>query len=685
MKKRTYTIAISLASALWTASTALAQIPALESGVAIPSGTEDGRGPLAVDAINSEPLGAAHVFGGVEPDLFVKTGRHGQNKGLFLYKWVGRGPHDEPVFEALKAVAYPFDADHPPDGHIIEMHGGEIHGLWITGGAAVDSVFDSSAMRFEERSRIRLSGLPRGAQNGTALLNPDGTVELVLDVGDGVQYRPASASWRDEEYDPYDGRGIWRGGLPYVALYAVTLPRAFEGPAENPRLVSTTEREVRFGFCRLTAVDLGEGHRRDVIGGSRMGNFSYYHNTAAQGIAFEPRAYVVGQDGIARRHSTINATPVAYPNPESGLSDFIVGGEGGLYWYRFSGEFNAQGKPVYEDAWPVLEENAKLYAGSLPVTNCVDWDGDGDKDLVAGNSEGFILFFENRGDNAAPKFLPGVRLEADGHAIHVQPGYRLDIQGPSEARWGYVCPTVVDWNQDGLLDIVMSDSTARHTVFINEGTPTAPRLARGEPIYYDGLDMYSMWRVQPAVGLLGDRMAYITLDEDDELHLYWQVDARNVTDGFKLHDESGKTMLGNCLDAGGTGRLKLVLADWDLDGVKDLIVGTPRHGSIPDVASGLPQSLGRPGAAVLFVKNVGTESAPVFAYPKILAYRGEPMYFGGHACGPALADFGDPEGPGLIIGEEGGRFLYFRRSDLTLFAPDPTGFGAIMKLIDAIH
>jgi len=663
------------------ATLAVLRVAELESGAPIPSGAADGRGPLAAHAITSEPVGTGHVFGGDEADLFVATGRHGRDKGLFVYPWAGRGPHGEPVFGARKAVGYPLDREYPPSGHIVEMAEGEIHGLWLEGNRLVHTVLDRSAMRFEERERIRLRGLPRGARSVAALVNHDGTVELLLEVGDGFRYRAEGPSWRSPDYDPYDGRGIWRGELPYVGLYAVSLPRAFEGPAKEARLVSASEREVRFQYGRITVVNLGEGRTRDVLTGSRMGPLHYYHNTAASGIKLEPRLHVVDEDGIARRHPTIHPTPLAYPNPETGLSDLIVGGEGGLYWYRFSGRFSDQGKPLYDAPVPVLEEGAALYAGSLPVINCVDWDGDGDQDLVAGNSEGFILSFENRGDNAAPRFLPGVPIEADGHVIHVQPGYRLDIQGPGEARWGYVCPTVVDWNQDGALDIVMSDSTARHTVFLNEGTRTAPRLARGEPLYYDGLDLYGTWRVQPAAGLMDGRMAYIALDDDDELHVYWQVDARNVTDGSKLRDESGKAMRGNCLDAGGTGRLKLVLADWDLDGVKDLLVGTPRHGSIPDPLSGLPQMLGRRGAAVLFVKNVGTESAPVFAYPKLFAYKGKTLYFGGHACSPALADFGDPEGPGLIIGEESGRLLYFRRSDLTLYAPDLRTVGGVVKTL----
>ena len=181
--------------------------------------------------------------------------------------------------------------------------------------------------------------------------------------------------------------------------------------------------------------------------------------------------------------------------------------------------------------------------------------------------------------------------------------------------------------------------------------------------------MYGTWRVQPAAGLMARRMAYIALDEDDEFHLYWQEDPRNVTDGHKLRLASGAAIKANFLGSGGTGRLKIVLADWDRDGVKDLLVGTPRHGSVPDPERGLPQSLGLPGSAILFLRNVGDEAAPVYAFPKLFAFRGEPIYLGQHACGPAVAAFNSTDGPGLVVGEEGGRLIFYSREDLTCVSP----------------
>ena len=60
----------------------------------------------------------------------------------------------------------------------------------------------------------------------------------------------------------------------------------------------------------------------------------------------------------------------------------------------------------------------------------VDWDGDGDVDLVCGNSAGYIGLIENLGidprvtgqDNPMPKFSAPKYLEADGRPIRIMAG-----------------------------------------------------------------------------------------------------------------------------------------------------------------------------------------------------------------------------------------------------------------------
>jgi hypothetical protein len=636
----------------------------LVGGEPVVVGTADGRGPLATQAIQSVPVGAAFVFGSKQPDLFVATGKFGLETGLFLYRWSATSKDGVPVFGERLKVGFPVPGGYPPPGTIVQTSDGAIHGVWLAGKELVRGLFNKDAMAFEEAGRVTIEGLPRGAGSIGLLVNDDGSAEVLLGVSDGVKSEPDDVGSRKPEFRPYDGAGVWRGGFPYVSLYAVHLPRLFEGPAEAARRVSPTDREIRSTYCTLARVNLGPGHEHDIITGSHYGALHCYRNTAASGLALEARCMAVGEDGNALRHPVIYPSPVAYPDAAKGHSNVIAGGEGGLYFYRFEGKFAENGAPVFAAPRPVLEEHARLYAGSLPVTNVVDWSGDGLPDIVSGNSDGKVLFFRNIGSAEEPAFAVGVPLEAGGRVIHVQPGYSQDIQGPGEARWGYTCPTVADWNRDGLFDILMSDSTSRHTIYLNHGDKTQPKLDAEHPIYFDDLDMHGTWRVQPGVAELAGRMAYVALDDQDQFHLYWRVDDYQITDGGKLKLEDGSFIGANFLSAGGTGRLKLNLVDWDLNGTTDLIVGTPRHGSVPNPTSGLPQSLGLPGAAILFLRNVGSDAAPVFRFPELMCFKGKPIFLGQHACGPTPANLRLGKGPDLLSGEESGRLIFYAREDL---------------------
>jgi hypothetical protein len=369
----------------------------------------------------------------------------------------------------------------------------------------------------------------------------------------------------------------------------------------------------------------------------------------------------------------VGAAPFAYPSSTAGSCHFLASGESALYFYGSTGRFTARGAPVFRDPVPLLQEQAALYAGTLPSPSVVDWDGDGVTDLVVGNSEGFILLFRNVGTDLAPRFLPGERLRAAGRDIHHQAGYSGSVQGTGEARWGYVSPTAFDWNEDGRPDLIVGDITGNYVVYLNRGTPTTPALEAARPLYCEGLDLHGMWRCRPAVGRLGTRIALVLPDGDDHLHLYWKIDDFNVADGGKLRLDDGSLISTTYDPAGGTGRCKLDFFDYDGDGRLDLLAGTGRRGAIPNRQSGYPlpilgqQTLNTP----LLLRNVGTNERPVFAAPQPFAHatHGLVQPGGSHESGVVGIKLGGGPGANLLVANEAGRLFLLRGENLRLLTP----------------
>ena len=631
---------------------------ALESGQLIPVGGPGGLGPLATPGVVSYPLGVAQVLGTDPPELFVRTTKYGVDTGLFMYPAAGYTTDGVPIFGTPVKIGYPFmEATYPPQGTIFKTADGKVRALWIEETTLVLSVLTSGPeYSFEPVGTLTIEGLPSGAQAVAVMPDKEG-FQFFIAVSNGKPHVVWKGSKRSIEYQPFKGDGTWHGGFSHAYLFRGQSNSLKDGTVIHCRQFSSTDSEVLFLYGQLTAAKEKDG-RTAIIGGSRFGNLSKYFYSSDENNSGKQQL-LKGPDGLLLRHPTIDPHPVFYPNAENEWVDLLVGGEGGVYSYRWT-------KDGFEQPVPALQKNANLYGGSLPVSSVIDWDGDGLKDLIAGNSEGFVLFCKNIGTINSPQFANGLPIKAGGEEIHIQSGYRGSIQGPGEARWGYICPTVADWNEDGLYDILLSDATAKHTVFMNRGTSTNPNLDRGRPLYFQGLDLHGTWRTQPAIGKMGAEMAYICLDENDYFHLYSRIDDFNIADKGVLRLEDGPVINANYLEAGGTGRLKLILYDWDQDGAKDLIVGTPRHGSVPNPETGLPWSLGYPGSSVLFLKNRGTDDMPVFAFPKIFSHKGAPIFLGQHAAGPAVADLGNPAGPDLIVAHESGLFIYFARQHLGL-------------------
>jgi len=100
--------------------------------------------------------------------------------------------------------------------------------------------------------------------------------------------------------------------------------------------------------------------------------------------------------------------------------------------------------------------------GSASTVHPVDWDGDGDHDLIIGNFGGGVYLVPNEGTAKSYDFGKEKELMAGN--------------GPIKVR-GKAGPCVADWDMDGDLDLLVGADDGSVSLFRNVGTAKAPKLA----------------------------------------------------------------------------------------------------------------------------------------------------------------------------------------------------------------
>jgi hypothetical protein len=156
------------------------------------------------------------------------------------------------------------------------------------------------------------------------------------------------------------------------------------------------------------------------------------------------------------------------------------------------------------------------------TTACVaDWDGDGLPDIVCNSIWGKVHWYRNIGTRTAPKLAAAqpIEVEWNGKQPELAWGW-MKPEGKALLTQWRTTPVLVDFDGDGLLDLVMLD----HEGYLSFFKRTADK------------------KLQPPQRV--------------------------------LCDESGKPLQMNTGFAGKSGRRKLTIFDWDGDGKLDILINS---------------------------------------------------------------------------------------------------------------
>jgi len=149
---------------------------------------------------------------------------------------------------------------------------------------------------------------------------------------------------------------------------------------------------------------------------------------------------------------------------------------GELYLFRGQGKgkFAARetindksGKPILKV--PNQKDRIESFGSWMAL---VDWDADGDLDILVGTYDGFMFLRRNEGSRTKPSY------STENEWIHVG-DKRLRVPGGSEVpkvESGHANPVIVDWDGDGMWDIVTGGAGGGVYWYRNVGPRDEPRL-----------------------------------------------------------------------------------------------------------------------------------------------------------------------------------------------------------------
>ena len=348
----------------------------------------------------------------------------------------------------------------------------------------------------------------------------------------------------------------------------------------------------------------GDGHP-DLIVGDEDGRVAWVRHTGKvkKGMPqFESPLYFTQQADLVKFGAL--STPCAYDWDGDGRQDIITGNSAGeiAFIRNLSGGenpawdaprfFTVNGAPIRIQAG----ENGSIQGPAerkwgYTVLSVADWDGDGLPDIIVNSIWGKIEWFRNLGSKDGLKLAPAqpVRVAWESEAPKPAWNWWTPEPGTLVTQWR-TTPVAMDWNGDGLTDLIVLDQEGYLAYYERFRTPGGELLLRpGRRIFHGtNCSLYSakkgvvetsegLLRLNNGIGGQSGRRKICFIDWDGDGRLDLIVDSQNACWFRNVREKNGEVWyeyMGNVNERILAGHTTCPTPiDWRGDGTPELLLG----------------------------------------------------------------------------------------------------------------